>query len=307
MPNFIKNFQLTILFLLIFGLTACGQTNSKKKNSTEEKLTTTNQTIVATIGERKITADEVVKALAAQKDTTQIRFSTTERKKKFLEKLIRFEVLVAEAKKRGLEKDPIVQKQIKNVMVNALMKKLNNELVSFSDVKEEEVKAEFEKQKENFTRPAMVRAAVIVVANKKDAHAIAKELEKNKNNPKYFAQLAREKSINEASKKKMGDIGFFAENDEKIPQIIRKSVYEAKQMGQIIGPLKITKGEYKGFALAMRTGFRPAINRPYNLVRDKLKNKIYHEKRFKAIKAYGEKLRKDAKIVIDENMLAKIK
>ena len=51
------------------------------------------------------------------------RYSTLERKKEFLDNLVRFEVLAREAEKQGLATDPDVQLTLKKIMVQKLVQK----------------------------------------------------------------------------------------------------------------------------------------------------------------------------------------
>jgi peptidyl-prolyl cis-trans isomerase C len=70
-----------------------------------------------------ITADEFKARLDEQSPFIRARYSTLERKKEFLDNLIRFEVLAKEAERQGLAKDPDVQMTLKKIMVQKLVQK----------------------------------------------------------------------------------------------------------------------------------------------------------------------------------------
>ncbi len=259
--------------------------------------------VVARLGAVTITAGQVVDALARQPPYVRMRFTSLDRKKAFLEKLLRFEVLVAEAKRRGLSSHPDVVRRKNRAMVDMLLRKLNKELVSFDDVTEAEIKARYERDKAKYQRPAQARGAVVVLSTEAEAKKVLADVAEKKGNPRYFAKICSERNKDPEFKKKAGDLGFFAADDKKPSKALRDAVFALSQVGRIAGPLKV-KG---GWALVMKTGKQPALNHPLARVRDEIKNKLFHEKRFKAVTGYADKLRKKAKLEIDEAKLAAVK
>src|SRR6266496_867882 len=70
-----------------------------------------------------ITADEFKARIDEQSPFIRARYATLDRKKEFLDNLVRFEVLAREAEKQGLAKDPDVQMTMKKIMVQKLVQK----------------------------------------------------------------------------------------------------------------------------------------------------------------------------------------
>lgn len=311
------------------GLAGCG---GKKGSGKKAAVKAGKQdVVVARIGERTITAGQVAEALSRQNAYTRMRFSSLARKKAFLEKLVRFEVLVAEAEKRGLQNHPDVLRRQKRAMVEILMKRLNKELVSFDDIKEAEIKARYERDEAKYRRPKRLRGAVLLLPSEAEAKQVLAELAKQQNKARYFGMQCKQRNTHPMLKKRAGDLGFFAKDckvdtprryarpgapqpkaKEQQPQVVPKALCEAvfglAQAGDVAGPLKLDKGSYGGgWALVMRTGELPPLNRPYKLVRDRIKNQLFHEKRFKAVTGYADKLKAKAKIVIDDKALEAVK
>src|SRR5437016_13518358 len=79
--------------------------------------------VVAEVGDDVITADEVKQRLNETSPFLRARYNTVERKKEFLENLIRNELLAQEARRQGLDKSPQVQEQVKRAMVQELIHK----------------------------------------------------------------------------------------------------------------------------------------------------------------------------------------
>src|SRR5512138_3434976 len=75
----------------------------------------------------RVTAAEFQARLAEQSPLIRQRYGTLERKREFLDQLIRFEVLVGEARRRGLDRDPEVLATLEKLMVQRLVQ------LSFAD------------------------------------------------------------------------------------------------------------------------------------------------------------------------------
>lgn len=297
--------SLVITSVAALLLTGCSD-RSKPKGPRGAIKAGARDVVVARFDGKTMTAGEVADTLAKQPPYVRARFTTPERKKAFLQKLLRFEVLVAEARRRKLDRDPEVQRRKKRAMVDILMKQLNKELVTFKDVTDAEVAARYERDKAKYQRPERVRAALILLATEAEAKkALAKVAEKA-GSARHFAELAHKISIDAESKKKHGDIGFFARDDEELPKALREAVFALPRQGRVAGPLKLEGKKLKGWAIVLRSGRLPPMNRPLAVVKDRIKNELFHEKRFAAVTGYADTLKKKAKIEIDEAALAKV-
>jgi hypothetical protein len=69
-----------------------------------------------------ITAAEFRSRLAEQSETVRARFSTPENRREFLDNLVKFELLVAEARRQGLDRDPEIQLAMEKLMVVRLVR-----------------------------------------------------------------------------------------------------------------------------------------------------------------------------------------
>jgi hypothetical protein len=98
--------------------------------------------VVATVGTKKITLGEFNKKY---KDVVAQVLSNPPSKQVFLEDLVRYELGLQEAKKRGLEKDPIVQDQMNQAMYKGLLEKELGQKVQDSKVSDQEMKTWYAK------------------------------------------------------------------------------------------------------------------------------------------------------------------
>jgi hypothetical protein len=94
--------------------------------------------VVATVGNKKITLEEFNRKY---KEVTSQVLVNAPSKKVFLEDLIRYEVGVQEAKKRGLEKDPVVQDRMNQELYKGLLEKELGAKVQENKVADSEMRA----------------------------------------------------------------------------------------------------------------------------------------------------------------------
>lgn len=102
-------------------------------------------------------------------------------------------------------------------------------------VTEEEMKAFFEENKEDFAQEEQVKARHILVATEKEAQEIKEKLAKGED----FAALAKEFSTDDSTKNNGGQLGFFNRGD-MTPEF-EKAAF-ALSVGQISAPVKTEYG-----------------------------------------------------------------
>src|SRR5437764_8037445 len=96
--------------------------------------------VVAKVGDETITADELKHRLDETSPFLRARYNTLDRKKEFLENLIRNELLAQEALKQGLDKSPAVKEQMKRAMIQELIKHQLDEKLTGQDIAEGDLK-----------------------------------------------------------------------------------------------------------------------------------------------------------------------
>jgi foldase protein PrsA len=117
-----------------------------------------------------------------------------------------------------------------NLMVNLKVTKLIN-----PEVTDKEVSDTFEQYKEQFNTPEQVRTSEILVKTEDEAKAIIKELEGGKD----FAELAKEKSLDTATKEKGGDTDFYAKGQKE--EAIANAAFKLAK-DEVSAPVKTEQG-----------------------------------------------------------------
>lgn len=163
--------------------------------------------VIATIGNRKITLDEFNKKYAEVMAQVTVNQPS---KKLFLEDLVRYEVGLQEAKKKGLEKDPQVIDRINQELYKGLLEKELGKDVQNIKVSDAEMKAWY-------ANNPQIRLSTIIIEvkpgstpaqkdeAKKRANDILAEVKKSK---RPFEELTRLYSDDTLTKNVGGDVGW---------------------------------------------------------------------------------------------------
>lgn len=110
---------------------------------------------IATFGPARIEAEELKRRFLEMNPNMRARLQTVEQRREHLEGLLRFELLAAEAVRRGLANDPDVVDTAKKVMVQKL---LTRELDAQPEpVTDAQVQAYYEQHRADYVKPELVR------------------------------------------------------------------------------------------------------------------------------------------------------
>lgn len=163
--------------------------------------------VVATIGSQKITLDQFNKKYAEVLSQVSVN---PPNKKLFLEDLVRYELGLQEARKRNLEKDPLVADRINQEMYKGLLEKELGKKVQNIKVSDAEMK-------EWYVKNPQIRLSVLIIEVKPGASAeqraeakkrateILSEVKKSK---RPFEELVRLYSDDTTTKNIGGDVGW---------------------------------------------------------------------------------------------------
>ncbi len=258
--------------------------------------------VLATVGDRTITVGEFADRLASQSPYLRARFESPERRKEFLDNLIRFELLVYEAKRRGYADEPEVLRARRNAMIQQLVKKEIDEPLEEPGVSEEEVEAAYQSNPTEFDRPAQRRASHIFVVDRTRAEKLLAAAKKT--DLAGFRKMARENSEDENTKKQGGDLGFFtAKEEDTPPQAVIDAAFTLKAVGSVYPELVADGG---GFHIVMLTGKRAELKRTYEQAKRAIRHKLMRKRKDEAMRALTKRLREDIVVEIDYDALADV-
>jgi peptidyl-prolyl cis-trans isomerase C len=283
--------------------TACSKSGSKKTGP-----------FVAEGSGVAVTVDEFKAKLDEQSPFVRARYSTLDRKKEFLENLLRFELLAREAEKKGLDKDPEVQATLKKIMVQKLVRQAFDE---GGDKKAGVAEAQkfYDEHKDEFVKPERVRVQLVWLdapagspqraARTADAKKLLARIKADEpKNPLAFSNVARESSQDAPTKAAGGDAGYRTQEElaAQYSRELASAAFALKDVGQTSGVVETPRG----IALLKLVARQAPLNRGFDEVKDQLVARVGREKRNKEFDEYVKDLRSKASIQVHDAELEKI-
>ena len=270
--------------------------------------------VLVQVGETKITLGDFAERLGSQSPYLRARYNSPERRKEFLDNMVRFELLAAEADKRGLSKTEDVERVRRQVMVQQMMQDLFDKGgLKLADISDDEIKRYYDSHASEFNKPAQVRASHILFKDRAAAEQALKELKQKPGDNELFRKLAEQKSQDAATKANAGDLRFFSETlgDDKSgetdeptrPAAVRKAAFSMANTGDLYP--EVVQSE-QGFHILKLTSRRDALQRSLDDARRMIQNKLWREKREQAIEKFVADLRAKANVQENAEALAKV-
>jgi peptidyl-prolyl cis-trans isomerase C len=264
---------------------------------------------LATFKGGQLTVGELEDAISRQSPLMRGRYTDQHNLKDLYDKTLRFALLAAEAEKRGYDKNDAVAQAVKQNAVQALMKADFDNETSADAVTKEEIAKYYEEHIGEYVQPAMQRASHILVGSEAEAKALLAEAKKA--DLREFRQLARDKSIDEATKMRGGDLRYFDQSGKArdqpelvVPPQIVRAAFALKNVGDTSPQAIKLPG---GYSIVKLTGQRPALSRKLDEVDETIRARLWRERRQNAIEGFVAKLRENAKPELHPELMNAIK
>lgn len=310
---------LAIAFALALALTGCGRDADKGHDLklAQGDLTDEEKTrVVARIGEEVITLEQFEARLGQQSPFARIRYDSPQRKREFLDGLVRFELIAAEAARQGLGDDPNVVLARKQALVGVFTEKLLAERVTPADITSAEIRDWYDRNPDQYARKAQVRIAHLRVAEEETARALLAELRQAiapdpAQAAALFADAVRRHSDDATTREAGGDLGFVGEpgvsrtdTQATVPPALAAAGFAIETLGDLAPePIKTSAGWH----LVQKTDARAPERRPFEDVQGAIRNTLYRQKKTAVMEAFVADLRARAKVEIDDAVLAQAK
>jgi peptidyl-prolyl cis-trans isomerase C len=245
----------------------------------------------------EVTIGELEDAIASQSPFMRERYRDPKHLKELLDKTVRFELLGQEAQRRSIDKHDSVQQAVKQNAVQSLMKAEFDDKMSAASIADADIAQYYQEHLSEYVQPAMHRVSHIMVSTEQEAKEVLAQAKTM--DLRAFRQLARDKSIDEASKLRGGDLRYFdnqgrarGESDGAVPLPIVKAAFALKNVGDTAAaPVKIDGG----YSIVKLTGQRPAISRKLEEVAETIRVRLWRERRQQAIEEFVAQLREQYK------------
>jgi parvulin-like peptidyl-prolyl isomerase len=271
--------------LVVLLLAACSERAPSKREDP----------VVARVGEVELRESDVKRAMARDPGASTSRFEDATAQRELLDGLVRFELLSQAAEREGLTSDPDAIHAMKQIAVTKLVNRALGSAGDPSSISKTDLEHEYARRvAQDFTLPAAARVRHLRVADpERAASLVSRARHLRPDDDAGFAELARRHSEDSATRDAGGDLGFVDEKAQ-LPLPLRQAVLAMSRVGEIAGPIP-TEAGYEVVRLVERRA--PAVS-PLSSVEEPLRQRLYRERRAKALEAYLSDLRQQTKVEI---------
>lgn len=225
--------------------------------------------VVALVNGRAITQLEFDLRWNELSDATRARYEKEGGKRRFLDELITRELLMQEARRRGLDQDDGIRDKAQRYKEQLILDELlRDKLRTKVELTQEELDAYYQKHAHELLAPLKVQVWQMLLPN----FPAAKDLETQINRGGEFAKFAQRYSIDGKTKAKGGDLGPYRK-DLVVPEV--DAVIHTLKPGMISAPIKTDAGYY----LVMITPLDKETIQADLATRERLRQELLADKR----------------------------
>lgn len=244
------------------------------------------ENVVVLVNGRSITQREFDYRWNELSEATRSRYEKDGGKRKFLDELITHELLLQEARKRGIDQSDRIRQQTQRYKERLILDELIGERMKAKiEVSKEEIEAYLAQHAHELLGPNKVEVALMLLPNVYAAKDLKKQVEAGGD----FGKFAQRYSIDEKTKTKGGEVGPYRkgvlppEVDEVIPTL---------KHGMISNPVKTDQGYY----IVRINPLDKETIQADQATRERLRQELFAEKRRKRFEDIIAKLRASATI-----------
>jgi peptidyl-prolyl cis-trans isomerase C len=248
-----------------------------------------------------VTAGELYQRAADAPEPTQRAWAQDPRGvEALLDRLIADRLLVNEARRRGLDRDPAVRAAVERALVARLRATVINPAVGDgSRVTADDIRVFYTSHPTRFHIPERRRAVVIFIANRRDAERVLRlALMRRHNRPRHeFRDLVRENNTDPDLVRTDGELRDVTAVSTEIDPALRDEIFAIRQPGDVSQQLIHAQWHgTRGYFIVRLTGKRAAIDRTLAESSDWIRQRLVLDRRVAAERALVDHLAIEARM-----------
>lgn len=251
--------------------------------------------VVARYGDGQLTSDELVvelQRLPARSRTTM----DAEARKRFIENYVLNDLLYQEGVKQGLAGDPDIERQVNDLRRRLIVQRVVKKLQDLPPVTDEQVKSYYDANGDKYSTTT-IKARHILVKDEAKARELQAQV---KQAPDQFAEVAKANSVDTASARKGGDLGFFGRG-RMVPEF-EVAAFALATPGEVS---EVVKTPY-GYHIIQLEERRDGEQKPFDQVKEQIRATLRNEAMQAKTKEYYDQLKQSASLQIDEVVLERV-
>jgi hypothetical protein len=272
--------------------------------------------VLAKVGDRTITLGDFAKAIERMDQFDRLKYQSKERRRELLEEMIDVELLAAEARRQGIDKEPETADALRMILRDALLAESRIGLSTPAQIPDQEVRAFYEAHPDKFSEPERRRVSAIVLNDKKEAAKTLKDALKIKT-PGEWGDLFFKHSLTAPKQRGpttaaelAGDLGIVGPLDDakganpKVPELVRAAVFKLKEVNEV-GP-EVIEAEGRQFIVRLAGKTQPH-KRTIAEADRAIRVLLVQEKMAAKERELEDELKKQFPVEIDDAALASVK
>lgn len=239
-----------------------------------------DEVVVARVGKRTITAGELNRRIAGTPPFQLRRLggSAEEIRRNYLDQVLVRELLWAEgAQARGLDERPELADRVRRELRRAILADIRKQALSDAPITDEDVEKYYASHRDRFQSPDRIGIWRILLETRSEAEAVLREVKEDLT-PATWNRVARERSVDKASRMRGGNLGFVAP-DGKTSQagvVVDPALYEAALGVEDASLVSEPVAEGRRFAVLWRRQSMKAVSRSLESERSSIRQLLSH-------------------------------
>lgn len=223
--------------------------------------------VLAKVGDRTITLGEYAETLERMDPFERMRYQSADRRKRLLDEMIEVELLAQEARRRGLDKAPETQERLRQILRDQLLEDVRKGGAAPDEIPEAELRAYYDRHKDEFAEPERRRVAAIVVNSAVEARTVLAKAAKA--SPADWGKLVEQHSAPKRAPggptppaELAGDLGIVGPpghprgNNPRVPEPVREAVFKIPAPGTTHTDVVEADGKFYVVRLTSKTAAR---------------------------------------------------
>ena len=261
----------------------------------------------------RVTLADMMKVVNQMPMEVRQRYQSPERWPELLQELVAFQILLREADKDGLKRDPTVLHTFKSSVADRYLQEKANLNIQPSDISESMVADAYAKRPELSTNEKLVHAFIFSSDNQESSEKALKALKEVEGDTALLSYRLPEQITAlgdpDLGVGASGDAGFINSEGQglkegspvqMVPQSFAVELFKVTAPGQLVGPSHTDRGYMFGFIKSIRGTEKQSLEE----VSGSIRNQLLQEKRKEYREATKQKILQEAGVKIDTKALS---
>jgi peptidyl-prolyl cis-trans isomerase C len=275
---------------------ACASGSAPPATSSGTPAAKSGGEVIATYAGKQFTSDDFRREVERLPPRSRAQLTTPERRRQFVDNYILNDLLAAQGRDKGYDRDPEILRQVDDLRNRLVVQRVMRDYQEPPALTDEEVRAYYDQNQRLFSG-AQIHAAHILVKDEALAKKLREQLDRE---PEKFEELAKANSVDTATAARGGDLGFFGQG--RMVAEFERAAFALEKPGDISPVIQTPFG----FHIIKLIERKDGPSKPFDEVKDRIRVAMLNQRRQEQVTQRFDKIKADAKIEVRDDALAKV-